>query len=125
MLDAILSLRAVAVAVDHKSELQTSQFEVSQELSVVNTFDLLDDLEFGEQFVFDEYVDSIPTIKADALVLGRLGMRELERDSVPSQWMSQTLFIQGFQELRFRFAMKFDGTTDHTIGKFAEFRPSW
>ena len=51
-------------------------------------------------------------------------MLELKWDSVPPQFMSQALFVGGFQEARPQFAMNFDGTTDHAIGEFVELHAS-
>ena len=56
------------VEVDQQSSLHSSQLHIGQQLSFVNVFDFLDALDFNDQFVLDENVNSVPTIQSDILI---------------------------------------------------------
>ena len=83
--------------VDKQSDLHPSQFHVGQQLGFVNSLDLHVTLEFEDQFVFNQNVNSVPTIEPGILVLYGLWMLELEFDSIMPQFMSQALFVGGFK----------------------------
>ena len=50
---------------------------VSMSLGLVNAFDLLDALEFEDQFVLYQNVNPVPTIEPNVLVLHRLWILDL------------------------------------------------
>ena len=84
-LDAIFQFGDVEV--NQQTDLHASQFHVGQELSLVNSLDLVNTLEFQDQFVFYQNVNSVSTIEPDVLVLYRLGVLELECDPVAIEFM--------------------------------------
>ena len=77
-----------------------ANFMYVKQQGLVNAFDLLDALEFVDQFVFYRDVNPVPTIEPNVLVLHRLLILELKWNSVPPQFMSQALFVGGFQQAR-------------------------
>ena len=65
--DAVLQF--CDVEIDQQSCLDSCQLDVSQQLSLVNAFDLIDALQFDNQFVVDQQVKPIATVQANAFVL--------------------------------------------------------
>ena len=108
------------VEIHQQSDLHPRQFHVGQQLSFVNAFDSLDALQFDDELVFDENVNSVSTIDLNVFVLYRQRMLELKRHSLATQLMRQTLFVGRFQQSRPKVPMYFDGTTDDTIRKLIE-----
>ena len=70
--DAVLEFGYVEV--DQQACLDACQFHVGQQLSLVYPFDLVDALPFDNQFVFDQHVNAIATIKPNSFVFDRLWM---------------------------------------------------
>ncbi len=61
-----------------KPVLNARQFHVGQELRLVDPFDFFDSLQFDDQFILNQYVDSISAIESDPFVCDRLRMLQLE-----------------------------------------------
>ena len=84
-------------------------------LNFFNTLELQDDL------ILDQEIDPLSTIKVKPLVVDWQRMFQRKLNAVQFQLMCQALLVGGFQKARSKQAMNLDGTTDHFIGKLAEF----
>ena len=112
-LDSIFESRVVEV--DQKPDLDPSEFHVGQQLSFVNSLDRFDAFEFDDQSILDQNVNSIAAIELNVFVLHRSWILNLERDSISTEFVRQTLLVCGFQQSRSQESVNLDRTTDHPI----------
>ena len=83
----------------------------------MDTADFIDALEFEDQLVFDENIDSIATVQTDTFVLDQQRMFELEADSVQRPLPGKALLIGRFEQPRAKDPMNFDRTANDSIRK--------
>ena len=114
------SFRVVTLKVHQQTDLHFGQFHISQQLCLVDTFDLVHALQFDDESIFHEYIKSIATAQSDPFVLDWLRVLELKCNTVQLELMCQALFVGRFEQAQSQFPMDFDGTTDHATRKIVE-----
>jgi len=95
-LDAVTDPRDVEV--DQESEAMACQFEVRQNLRLVNRQQLLNGLQFNEQAVLDQQVEPQPSVQMNGAVHDRKAHLALNGKPSLPDLMRQTHFIHTFEQ---------------------------
>ncbi|MGD1024669.1 MAG: hypothetical protein ABR880_17925 [Candidatus Sulfotelmatobacter sp.] len=74
----------------------------------MNWQDVFNALEFQNQRILNDKIDSIPAVQTDSFVSHRQWHLALEPHSAEMQFMTEALFIGRFHKTRAKFAMHFD-----------------
>ena len=81
------------IKIDQQSDLSSTQFQVREQLRLVDWRDLIDCLELHDNKILDQQIQTVSDIKADAIVLNWLFDFGIGLETTFAQFMRQTGFI--------------------------------
>src|SRR5689334_2986733 len=88
------------VEVDQQAETAVGEFQVGQELRLVNGEQLLDGLQFHNDTSFNEQIEFQPGVDLNVVIPDRKQQLPLHLQSLPSELVNQTSFIDRLKKAR-------------------------
>jgi len=96
--DSLTQVRDVEV--NEQSDPLATQFEVGEQLCLVDRKDGLKRFHFDDHLVFDKQVDAIAELDDKAIVFDRKGFLRFEGDAEALQFVTKARSIRTFQKTR-------------------------
>nr|WP_254054142.1 hypothetical protein [Singulisphaera sp. GP187] len=106
-------LQDADVEIQEEAEANLAEFQVRQELRLVDRGQSFDGFQLDEEAFRDDDIHDVITIKRDILVMDRELLLPLKQDVVLPQFITQTFFLRRLQQSRPEHSMNLDCRSDH------------
>jgi hypothetical protein len=103
----------VRFEIEQKPGTDPTQLHVAEKLGIMNGHELINGLEFQNQSIFDDKVESKTASETSPLVFERQTHLPLESNVVLFKLARQTSLIDGLEQSRAHGAMDLDGASNH------------
>ena len=109
------------IKIDQEALFYFGEFHIREQLGIVNRFQLGHGLQFHDDGIFNEEIDSIAAIEMNPFIVDRERVFRFEGNAGQMKLTGQALLICGFQQTGAKMSMDFDGGTDDPMGQVCEF----
>jgi len=97
------------IEVNQQAYTLVSEFQVGQELGLVNRHQFLNGFQFQNDFVLHEEIDLVATVQLQTFIFDRQVHLSLEAQPAKMKLVAQALFVCRFQKTGAKMTMDLDG----------------
>ena len=106
------------VEVEEQPDFSPTESQIGQELGFMDWQELLNALEFEQDRVFHQYVNSVTAIECDALVDERKLDLAAKCETAQLQFIAQAFLVCGFEQSGAEEAMDFNRGANDSVSEF-------
>jgi len=104
------------VEVDEQSDAFPTEFQVREQLRLVNGKNRFDRFDLDDHFVLNDEIDAISKRNGDVVVDNRKWLLSLERQTEAIQFVAQTYLVGTFKQAGTESGMHLVGRAQHAMG---------